>query len=123
MTTLKETTPIARKGHQCMFCHGTIERGQRYLRQTNIVDGVIGDWICHQECDSVANDLGMFDDCDPDYGLDDESFCASIDQYTYDQHFDNEADDIQADWQGLTRYQEVCKILDELKNNENRIDD
>ena len=102
MTILKEATPVARKEHKCMFCYGTINKGQKYLRQTNVVDGIVGDWVCHQ-------------------GLSDEMFNESINQYIYDEHYDRETDDVQAEWQGLTRYQEVCKILNELdKNDSNR---
>ncbi len=114
MTILKETKPIARKEHKCMFCYGIIHKGQKYLRQTNVVDGVVGDFVCHQECQDVAKALGMYDDCDPDYGLSDEMFNESINQYIYDEHYYSETDDVQADWQNLTRYEEVCKILNEL---------
>lgn len=41
-------------------------------------------------------------------------FNESIDQYIYDEHYDSETDDVQADWQNLSRYDEVCKILNEL---------
>ena len=78
MQTLKETQPIARKQHRCDFCYGTITVGQRYRRQTNIVDGEIGDFICHIECMEVARMLDMFDDCDPDYGLTDEMFREKV---------------------------------------------
>lgn len=88
---------------------------QKYLRQTNICDGIVGDWICHVECQAVARKLGMYDDCDPDYGLSDESFGETINEYILDEHYDRENDDIQENWQGLTRYQEVLKILDELE--------
>ena len=57
----------------------------------------------------------MYDDCDPDYGLSDEIFNESINQYIYDEHYDRETDDVAKEWQGLTRYEEVCKILNELE--------
>ncbi len=115
MTILKEITPVARKEHKCMFCYGTIRKGQKYLRQTNICDGIVGDWVCHMECQTVARELGMYDNCDPDYGLSDEAFGETINEYIYNEHYDRENDDIQEDWQGLTRYQEVLKILNELE--------
>lgn len=115
MTILKETKPVARKEHRCMFCYGIIHKGQKYLRQTNVVDGIVGDWVCHQECQDVAKALNMYDDCDPDYGLSDEMFNESINQYIYDEHYDSETDDVQSDWQNLSRYEEVCKILNELE--------
>lgn len=118
MTILKETTPVARKEHKCMFCYGTIRKGQQYLRQTNVVDRIVGDWVCHQECQDLAKELGMYDECDPDYGLSDEEFGENVNQYIYDQHYDRDADDIAAEWQNLTRYEEVCKILNELEKDD-----
>lgn len=115
MTILKEIKPIARKEHRCMFCYGIIRKGQQYFRQTNIVDGIVGDWVCHQECQDVARELGMYDNCDPDYGLSDEEFGECINQYIYDEHYDKNADDIESDWQDLTRYEEVCRILMEIE--------
>ena len=101
MSILKEATPVARKEHKCMFCYCTINKGQKYFRQTNVVDGIVGDWVCHQECQDVAKALSMYDVCDPDY--------------IYDEHYDRETDDVAKEWQGLTRYEEVCKILNELE--------
>lgn len=114
MTILKETTPVARKEHRCMYCHGIISKGQKYLRQTNAYDGYVGDWVCHQECHTLAHELCMFDDC-PDNGLDDEEFGERVSEYIYDEHYDSEADDVAKEWQGLTKHQEVLKILDELE--------
>ena len=105
MTILKDTTPIARKEHRCEFCYGTIAVGQQYRRQTNIVDGEIGDFICHTECMEVA----------PDYGLTDEMFRGAIDQYVYDNHYDDELDDIAADWSNLSLEDQVKKIYEELQ--------
>jgi len=103
MYILKETQPIARKEHICMFCGGRIQKGHQYLRQTNIVDGESPyDFTCHTECQSVAHYLGMYDDCDPDYGLTDDMFRESIEQYVYDNHYDDELDDIAADWAKLS---------------------
>ena len=115
MTILKDTTQVARKVHRCEFCYGAIAVGQRYRRQTNIVDGVIGDFICHTECMEVARMLDMFDDCDPDYGLTDEMFRETIDQYVYDNHYDDELDDIAADWSNLSLEDQVKKIYEELQ--------
>lgn len=99
-----------------MFCNGKIVKGQRYFRQTNIIDGPPGDFICHSQCNEVAHQLGMYDDCDPDYGITDEIFQETIDQYIYDNHYDNEADDVKEEWQNLSRHEEVLKIYDELKS-------
>lgn len=115
MEILKELMPVARKEHKCMFCHGTITKGQKYLRQTNVFDGEIGDWICHQECDTLARVLGMYDDCGPDGCINDEDFECSVEQYISDEHYDRDTQDIEADWQGLTRYEKVKKILNELE--------
>ncbi|WP_304588749.1 hypothetical protein [uncultured Duncaniella sp.] len=63
----------------------------------------------------VARMLDMFDDCDPDYGLTDEMFRETIDQYVYDNHYDDELDDIAADWSNLSLEDQVKKIYEELQ--------
>jgi len=113
MRLINETQPIARKEHICMFCGGKIEKGQRYIRQT-LENEYIYDFICHKECQAVANDTDMYEDCDPDEGLTEDMFCESIDQYIYDNHYDDEIDDIAVEWQNLTMYDKVLKIIDEL---------
>ena len=114
-TTLKESHPIARKEHLCGLCGCKINKGQKYNRQTNIYDGYIYDWIEHEECCQIASELDMYDECDYDEGLSPDYFKEILDNYIYWEHYDDIANDIAEDWQGLTRYEEVCKILDELK--------
>lgn len=72
-TILKETYPTAKKEHICEFCGYKIQPGQKYVRQTNVYDGVVYDFITHQECKEVAHELRMYDDCD-DNGLCGEQF-------------------------------------------------
>lgn len=42
-TILKETYPTAKKEHICEFCGYKIQPGQKYVRQTNVYDGVVYD--------------------------------------------------------------------------------
>ena len=114
-TILKESHPIARKEHLCEFCGCKIKKGQKYYRQTNIYDGCIYDWIEHEECHQIASELDMYDECDYDEGLSSDCFKEILDDYIHQYHYNDFADDIAEDWQGLTRYEEVCKILEELK--------
>ena len=51
MEAISETKPTARKRHQCSLCSGTIEKGQRYLRQF-VVDG--GDCWAWKECETCT---------------------------------------------------------------------
>ena len=111
VTTIKDFHPIARKEHICELCGCKINKGQKYYRQTNVYDGCIYDWIEHEECREIASELDMYDGCDYDEGLTPDYFKEILDNYIYQEHYD----DIAEDWQGLTRYEEVCKILDELK--------
>ena len=115
VTTIKDSHPIARKEHICELCGCKINKGQKYYRQTNIYDGRIYDWIEHEECREIASELDMYDECDYDEGLSPDYFKEILDNYIYWEHYDDITDDIAEDWQGLTRYEEVCKILDELK--------
>ena len=114
LTTLKETHPIARKEYLCSACGCKINKGQKYYRQTNVLDGCIYDWIEHEECRNIASELVMYDECD-DEGLSPDCFKEIIDNYIHREHHNDITDDIAEDWQNLTRYEEVCKILQELK--------
>ena len=114
-TTLKESHPIAKKEHICELCGGKINKGQQYYRQTNIYGGCIYEWIEHEECHQIASELDMYDECGYDEGLTAETFGDILDEYVYQEHYDDITDDIAEDWQNLTKYEEVCKILEELK--------
>ena len=111
VTTIKDSHPIARKEHICELCGCKINKGQKYYRQTNVFDGCIYDWIEHEECLEIASKLDMFGECDYDEGLSPDLYKEIIDNYIYQEHYD----DIAENWQGLTKYEEVCKILQELK--------
>lgn len=110
---IKEQTPTARKQHHCYFCGGLIEVGTKYNRSTNVYDGRIYDWISHIVCEKVAHELDMYSNCDDD-GLSADSFSAYIDEYVYENHYDNDIDDIAEDWQ-LSTHEQVIKIASELK--------
>lgn len=51
-TILRETYPTAKKEHRCEFCCEKIAIGQKYVRQTNVYDGTIYDFVTHQEWDN-----------------------------------------------------------------------
>ena len=57
----------------------------------------------------------MYDEYDYDEGLSPDHFRDLLDDYIYQEHYNDFTDDIAEDWQNLTRYEEVCKILEELK--------
>lgn len=115
ITTLKESHPIARKEHICELCGGKINKGQKYHLQTNIYDGCIYEWVEHEECHQVSSELDMYGVCDIDNNLSSDDFGAVVYDYIHQYHYNDFTDDISDDWKGLTRYEEVCKILDELK--------
>lgn len=75
--------PKAKKTHICMYCGCKIEIGEVYERQTNKCDGEIYDWICHTDCQKVAQELDMFDWYDD--GLTDDVFRENIDEYICDE--------------------------------------
>ena len=59
----------------------------------------------------------MYGECDYDDGLTPDRFRDTLDEYIYQEHYNDITDDIAEDWQKLSRYEEVCKILKELKEN------
>ena len=115
ITTLKESHPIARKEYLCGLYGCKIKKGHKYYRQTNIYDGCIYDWIEHDECHQIASELDMYSECDFGEGLSSDCFKEILDDYIHQYHYNDFTDDTAEDWQGLTRYEEVCKILKELK--------
>ena len=114
-TMLKESHPIARKEHLCEFCGCKINKGQKYHRQTNVYDDCIYDWIEHEECGQIASELDMYDEYNYDEGLSSEDFEEILNNYIHREHHNDITDDIAEDWQNLTRYEEVCKILEKIK--------
>ncbi len=112
-TVLREIYPTAKKEHICEFCACKIQPGQKYVRQTNVYDGTVYDFVTHQECKEVAHELMMYDDCD-DSGLDGESFRSELDSYVYANHYDEHTDDVYTSWQ-VNHYEMAKKVLKELK--------
>ena len=91
-----------------MLCNCKIEKGQRYYRQTCVYDYVY-DFIEHKECNAIANELDMYDDCDE--GLSDDTFTSCIDQYIYDNYPEEEADSLDS----MSYYDKVCRVLKDLE--------
>ena len=113
--TLKDSHPIARKEHICELCGCKINKGQKYYRQTNVYDGRVYDWIEHEECCQIVSELDMYRNCDCDEGLSSDYFKDKLDEYICQTHYNDLTDDVAEDWKGLTRHEQVCKILEELK--------
>ena len=110
ITVLKVSHPVARKEHRCLLCNGTINKGQRYYRQTCVYDAAPYDWIEHDECHEVARELYMYRDCD-DEGLTDEIFRADIDEFIWDNFTEEESDRLYS----LPYYEKVKIVLNKLK--------
>jgi hypothetical protein len=72
VTTLKNSSPVARKQHICDFCYGKIKPGTKYNRST-IVNDHIFEWKSHQHCDDISIELRMYKDTGPD-GLGPDEF-------------------------------------------------
>lgn len=112
--TLNTSTPIARKEHRCDYCGGIIHKGERYERQTNKYDGQLYTWKCHTHCACLASDIEPWDE-----GISDEDFRNWIDEFVYDNHYDNNLDDIAIEWQGKS-YEELAKMIyDEISKEDN----
>ena len=57
MGTLNECISTARKDHRCEYCGGIIHKGEKYMRQTNVFDGDIYTFKCHDLCHTLASFL------------------------------------------------------------------
>lgn len=113
METIRKMNPVAKKEHKCDFCGDTIHIGERYNRQTNVSDGIIYDWVCHEECLNVTSMLDM-DEYDDGYGISEECFRNCVENYVYENHYDSEIDDIENKWQ-VDLHEQVKMIVKELK--------
>lgn len=106
----------ANKEHHCYFCGKTIEKGEQYHKSVAIYDNILYETKICKYCHFVSPALDMYDYFEGE-GLSDEDFRAFIEQYVYDNHFDNNIDDVAKDWQ-LPLAEQVKKIYNELKTNE-----
>ena len=63
ITTLKEVTSKAQKEYRCMLCGCKIEVSQAYIRQTNLYDGIVDDFIAHKAyiCIPFDGNENLFD--------------------------------------------------------------
>lgn len=81
---IKREIVTARKRHQCDFCVGWIEKGEKYIRSTFVDGGEIWTWKSHIECDKITKSLNLFD-CFRD-GIDSDSFQETIEEYVDKHH-------------------------------------
>jgi len=72
-TILKELRPVARKQHVCNYCHCTIEKGERYHRDTLVGDYTY-DWLSHEDCQEIVSVLDMSQLCADSDGISQEDF-------------------------------------------------
>lgn len=92
-----------------MLCNCKIKKAQRYHRQTCVYDDIY-DFIEHEECNAIVNELDMYDGYDE--WLDDETFTSCLDQYIYDNYSEEEADSLDS----MSCYDKVRKVLKDLEN-------
>ena len=69
---IEHRSKVARKQHDCDYCHNPIMKGEEYDYQKNIFDGEFYEWHTHLACSRVA--AAIWDYCDPDEGMSDQEF-------------------------------------------------
>lgn len=65
-TTLKESTPTARKPHTCILCERDIEIGEKHRQWVGLNYGQFCDARSHVKCESFRLTLDLYDDEMPD---------------------------------------------------------
>ena len=82
---IKETTPIARKEHYCEFCGGKINKGEKYIRQTQSDGGQAYTLKFHIHCSELCELLKMRNE----YGdnLTNVDFEGCVDEYVRRKHY------------------------------------
>lgn len=86
----------ADKEYFCEYCGGDIHIGEQYMRIPMETDHKY-DFVCHCHCNEVAYLLDMFDRDDYD-SLIPECFRDYISEYVYANHYDEDTEDIEAEW-------------------------
>lgn len=61
---LRDSWPVARKAHRCIWCGQTISVGERYRNEYSVYDGAFQNHHWHSECDADAREY--FSDGDGD---------------------------------------------------------
>lgn len=107
---LKESSPVARKEHKCMYCGCIIPVGEKYSRDTLVYDGTVYDWVAHEDCCTITSLLRMFDNVDDD-GLGTDDFQEYLDEYLYEQYCDSKVDDLPEHISKMTRIEQVRMII------------
>lgn len=112
---LKTILPTARKQHTCMYCGCTIQKGEKYRRDTCTFEGQLYDWVAHKECQDVAQELDMFDFCDE--GLTGENFRDQLWDYIGDTYRDDERYDEIINMTLIEAVRLILKDIEDHRNN------
>ena len=105
---ISESNPKANKNHKCMFCNGTIKKGEVYNKQ--IIKGdYIYTWKNHSKCSQVYEKLDM--SCDYSDGIDPETFMEYVYNFLYENTSEEERD-------GLFGEKAVDKVIEILARKE-----
>ncbi|MGN1217925.1 MAG: hypothetical protein ACI4TD_08110 [Phocaeicola sp.] len=107
---INRTKPIARKQHKCNFCGGVIEKGEMYDNTTFVFDSSAYTWKSHLHCLNIASYIDDYSD----EGITEDDFATWINEYVYENHFDEEIDDINKEWQDKSIPELAKMINDEL---------
>lgn len=72
----KQNIKRARKDHICNYCGETIEAGSPYTREFLVNGGEHYEWLMHNECEKVANEIWEF--VDPWDGMTDDDYQEGV---------------------------------------------
>lgn len=56
-TLLSSTRPLARKEHKCYECKRVINKGEKYLREVTLFDGIVETWKTCVDCESLRSNF------------------------------------------------------------------
>lgn len=109
LETIFDKKVKARKEHKCMWCFGTIKKGEMYARLTIKDDEGLYTWINHLKCEKLADDLSMFDNLWSD-GLGSDEFMENVHEFL-NINLDEDDEDLNLFGEGA-----VDKVIEILKN-------
>lgn len=112
MEILKQLHPTARKNHTCMYCGCKIEAGEKYSR-TTIKDDEVYDWVCHDDCDRLADMLDLYY-CGE--GVTDDDFQCAVNAYLGTCHIDQATGDFLPEVKNMSLIEKVRFIINDIEN-------
>jgi len=113
MEMISQSSPVARKEHQCMWCSGVIKKGEKYEKSTYKYVDELYTWKNHLKCTKLYEELNMVDN-DDGYGIDSNTFSNCVHDFLLNHYSYEKIEDL--DLCDENAVDEALEILKEVRN-------